>query len=245
MPASPDESLRKRILQKVDALPGSSLPVLDAYLDLLGASQSAPAPLNTTTATVPLTSPAQSTMPWPRAPLHRLSEKGTYFVTGATLHREHFFRSKRRLAELESRLLSFAADHGWHLEASAVFSNHYHFVGSNETDAAGLKKFLQSLHADTARWLNHLDGETGRTIWFNYRETQLTFEKSYLARLNYVHQNPVRHGLVRVANHYPWCSAAWFERTASPAQVKTIYGFKIDRVQVPDDFEPVFVDDES
>ena len=46
----------------------------------------------------------------------------------------------------------------------------------------------------------------------------------------------VKHGLVPVANQYRWCSAAWFERTASPAQVKTIYRFKIDRVQVDDDF---------
>jgi len=76
-------------------------------------------------------------------------------------------------------------------------------------------------------------------VWFNFRETRLTYQKSYLARLNYVHQNPVRHGLVPVANQYPWCSAAWFERTASPAMVKSIYRFKTDRLQVPDAFEPV------
>jgi putative transposase len=59
-----------------------------------------------------------------------------------------------------------------------------------------------------------------------------------LARLNYVHQNPVKHGLVLVANQYPWCSARWFERTASAAMVKAIYRFSIDRVQVQDNFEP-------
>jgi len=51
-----------------------------------------------------------------------------------------------------------------------------------------------------------------------------------------VHQNPVTNGLVRVANQYRWCSAGWFERTASPAQVKTVYRMKIDRVKVVDDF---------
>jgi len=51
-----------------------------------------------------------------------------------------------------------------------------------------------------------------------------------------VHRNPVKHGLVKVANQYPWCSAAWFERTASPAQVKTIYSFKTDKVNVYDDY---------
>jgi len=65
------------------------------------------------------------------------------------------------------------------------------------------------------------------------------YEKSYLARLNYVHQNAVKHGLVSVANQYPWCSAAWFERTATRAQVRTIYSFKTDRVTVQDEFEPV------
>ena len=59
---------------------------------------------------------------------------------------------------------------------------------------------------------------------------------TYLARLNYAHQNPVKHGLVRVANLYPWCSAAWFERTTTPAQFKTIYGFRTDRVNVYDEY---------
>ena len=47
----------------------------------------------------------------------------------------------------------------------------------------------------------------------------------------------MKHRLVPVANQYPWCSAAWFERTATPAQVKTIYAFKAERLQVEDDFE--------
>jgi putative transposase len=53
-----------------------------------------------------------------------------------------------------------------------------------------------------------------------------------------VHQNPSRHGLVPVSNQYPWCSAVWFERTASAAMVKAIYRFKIDQVKVHDEFEP-------
>jgi len=40
-----------------------------------------------------------------------------------------------------------------------------------------------------------------------------------------------------MANQYPWCSAAWFERTASAAMVKSIYRFNVDRVAVYDEFE--------
>ena len=94
------------------------------------------------------------------------------------------------------------------------------------------------LHTKTARWVNRLDGTINRQVWHNFRETRLAYQRSYLARLNYVHQNPVRHGLVPVANQYRWCSAAWFERIASAAQVKSIYRFKIDQVRVEDDFDP-------
>jgi putative transposase len=72
----------------------------------------------------------------------------------------------------------------------------------------------------------------------NFRDTKLGQQRSYLARLNYVHQNAVKHGLVSVACQYPWCSAAWFERAASPAMVKSIYRFKTDRLEVEDEFEP-------
>ena len=64
----------------------------------------------------------------------------------------------------------------------------------------------------------------------------LTYQKSYFARLNYVHRNAVKHGLVDKAADYPWCSAAWFAKQASPAFRKTIASFKTDRVKVYDDF---------
>jgi putative transposase len=143
------------------------------------------------------------------------------------------------LAVLHRGLLAVAHDFQWALEAWAVFSNHYHFVGSpaeDADDACNLSAMLSLLHERTAKWVNKLDKVSARKVWFNFRETQLTFEKSYFARLAYTHQNPVRHGLVAVANQYPWCSAAWFERTATMALVQRIYGMKTDKISVEDDF---------
>ena len=120
-----------------------------------------------------------------------------------------------------------------------MFSNHYHFVGNSpagEQGAGSLGEMLGELHEKTAKWVDRLDATPGRQVWFNFRETRLTYEKSYLARLNYVHQNAIKHGLARGANLYRWCSAGWFERTATPAQVKTIYSFPTDRVNVYDDY---------
>jgi len=135
-------------------------------------------------------------------------------------------------------LLTVARDFGWNLEAWSVFSNHYHFIAhSPEDHAESLSRMLGLLHEKTAKWINRLDETPGREVRHNFWETKLTYERSYLARLNYVHQNPVKHGLVATANQYPWCSAGWFERSARPAQVKTVYRFKTDKLNISDDYE--------
>jgi putative transposase len=171
---------------------------------------------------------------WPHAPIHRLNSDGVFMVTGATLHKQHFFTANDHLDLLEDSLLTLSKQYLWQLEAWSVFSNHYHFVARGNGEAESLRTFLNHLHSQTARELNQLTSSAGRQVWFNFWETQLTYERSYLARLNYVHQNPVKHGLVPVANQYRWCSARWFEKTASPATVKTIYSFKTDRLKIDD-----------
>ncbi|MBP6820562.1 MAG: transposase [Acidobacteria bacterium] len=176
---------------------------------------------------------------WPHAPIHRLDGSGVFIITAATIYKKHLFNTPDKLTLLENKLLKLSKDYDWQLEAWAVFSNHYHFVARSldETKPDSLKKMLRHLHNETAIELNRLDGVVGRNVWYNLWDTKLTFEKSYLARLNYVHQNPVKHGLVAVASQYKWCSAAWFERVGTPAMVKTIYSFKTDNLNVKDEFD--------
>ena len=173
---------------------------------------------------------------WPHAPLHRLGSAGVYMITGATLHKQLFFSTATKLTLLENEILTLAKQYNWQLEAWAVFMNHYHVIPRGQPNAERLDVFLKHVHSNTARDLNTLDAKVARPIWYNFWETRLTYERSYLARLNYVHQNAVKHGLVTTANQYQWCSAAWFERTASPSAVKTIYSFKTDRLKVDDDY---------
>jgi putative transposase len=90
----------------------------------------------------------------------------------------------------------------------------------------------------TAKALNEMDGTPGRKIWHQYWDSRITYQPSYLARLQYVHHNPVHHGVALNADNYEWCSAAWFARTAEPAFVRTVASFKTDRLNVRDDFMP-------
>ncbi|HVN79758.1 MAG TPA: hypothetical protein VMW38_12225, partial [Terriglobia bacterium] len=151
----------------------------------------APSPRGTP---VPRSAGALHKMPWPHAPLHQLSLNGTYFVTVGTYLKQHHFRGSDRLCVLHRGLLAVARNFGWQLEAWAVFSNHSHFVAHSPTiddGAQSLSRMLGLLHEKTAKWVNRLDRTSARQVWHNFRETRLTYEKSYLARLSYVHRNPV------------------------------------------------------
>jgi len=173
---------------------------------------------------------------WPHAPVHRLDEAGAFIVTAGTYRKEHFLRERERLSFLHDDLLTIAHEYGWRLQAWAVFSNHHHFVALSPDDPSSLRKFLGKLHTLTAARVNRRDETPGRKVWYQFWDSHITYQKSYLARLRYVHNNSVHHGIVPVATQYPWCSASWFERTADRAFVNTVSGFPIDRLKVFDEF---------
>ena len=177
--------------------------------------------------------------PWPHAPPHRFTPGGTYIVTAGTLYRQPFFDSAEKLDLVLDLLFTQADTAGIRLEAWAILRNHYHLVAGFDAAREGLtlSLWLKGFHAAIGRELNRLDGTPGRRVMYQHRDTRLTFEKSWLARLHYVHTNPVHHRIVPVANAYRWCSARWFEGNASGAFVSTVYSFKLDQVHVPDDFD--------
>ncbi len=172
---------------------------------------------------------------WPHAPSHHLTAQGAYIVTAATYRKEHYFDSRSKLDLLQEALFFFAAENSVELQAWAIFLNHYHYV-AQPTRPDRLSILANRLHSMTARKLNAMDGAPSRRVWFQYWETHLTYEKSYFARLHYVHRNPVHHGLVRSATRYPWCSAAWFESEAPLSFRKTVLSVPCDRIRIADEF---------
>ena len=173
---------------------------------------------------------------WPHSPVHRVTESGTYMLTAGTYLKKPLFHGPERLRYLCEILLEVAEKYAWQLQAWALFPNHYHFVALSPAQEASLSEFTKHFHSVTAIEVNQWDQTPGRQVWFQYWDTRLTFQKSYLARLSYVHKNAVHHGLVREPSVYPWCSAGWFQRRATTSFYKTVMGMKVDRVRVADDF---------
>ena len=179
---------------------------------------------------------AKGTRDWPHAPPHRLAEAGVYFLTARTAEQRHLLAADDMKDWFQALLFELTAEFAWTLEAWAVLSNHYHFTAHSPAGGAeSLGAMVQKLHSLTTKELNRRENQPGRTrLWQNFRETHLTFQCSYLARLHYVHQNAVHHGLVRVGSDWKWCSARAFKEAVTPAWVKTIASFKYDEIAKDD-----------
>ncbi|MFC1601351.1 transposase [Candidatus Sumerlaeota bacterium] len=173
---------------------------------------------------------------WHHRPTHVFLPNTMYFVTAGTMNKAPFFDQPARRELLQDALHEVAVAYDWRLEAWAVFANHYHFIGLSPDRGRTLKRMIQRLHSQTSREVNRLDERRGRKVWFQYRDTCLTYENSYFARLNYVNENAVKHDMAAVAHAYPYCSASWFKAEADPTHRRKVESFRWDQLQITDDF---------
>jgi putative transposase len=170
------------------------------------------------------------------APPHYFLPNAMYMVTGAILNKKNLLLENSRKEFVLQTLFERAELLGWELQAWAVLHNHYHFIARSPKDASTLTKLIRQFHSITAIEMNKRDGTPSRQVWQNYWDTCLTYEKSYLARLHYVHMNPVKHGLVDDAMEYPFCSYRWFVEKGDDNLKGMVFEQKIDKVKVVDDF---------
>jgi len=173
---------------------------------------------------------------YPHNPPHLFRPCAIYMVTGATLRKRYLLDTGEKKQHFCETLFKRATILGWDLEAWAVLSNHYHFVAQAPEEATTLKLLIQAVHSISSKYVNHLDGTPGRQVWYNYWDTCITYETSYLARLHYVHVNAVKHGVVARAEDYPFCSYRWFMEGVAPDFWRRVFAQPIDRLHVEDDF---------
>jgi putative transposase len=173
---------------------------------------------------------------WPHAPLHWFKGEGNYILTGGTYLKQKFFTSDSDLDYLQDLMFDLAKKKQTSLRSWSFFPNHYHVVVESPPQASRLRELVREFHSITAHEINRRANSRGRKVWYQYWDTYLDDERAYLSRLNYVNQNPVHHGIVRLATNYRWCSAAWFEANAKRSFLETLREFDETRVSVKDDF---------
>jgi putative transposase len=105
-----------------------------------------------------------------------------------------------------SLLREYTAEYSVSVLGFCLMTNHVHLVAVPGT-STGLEKALGRAHHDYARWLHLRRRESGH-LWQNRFFSCPLDDKHTWAALAYVERNPVRAGLVKRAEDWPWSTAA-------------------------------------
>lgn len=144
-------------------------------------------------------------------PPHPFRESGGYLITAANFEHAAIMLSPARRSGFEEVLLrGFQEIHaqvaGW-----VILPNHYHLLAA--VDSLDLvSRLLKQIHGSTSFQWNQQDGLTGkRRVWYRFVDRRMRDEAQWNRALNYIHFNPVKHGLVIHSYDWQWSSLSWYE----------------------------------
>jgi REP element-mobilizing transposase RayT len=135
-------------------------------------------------------------------------------VIARFVNRDHRLAGPEERAAVLERIPAAMARCDWSVHAYALMSNHLHLAVIAGMDPPW--RLLKPLHIAIARWLNRTQGTLGPV--FAGRATTVVMAPERMAVLAaYIHNNPVRAGLVREAAGSSWSShRAWLGIEPAP-----------------------------
>ena len=127
------------------------------------------------------------------------------FFTVVTAGRRPIFRQAAACDMLRRALKKVKRRHPFKVEAIVILPDHLHCIWRLPEGDANYPMRWALIKAEVTRSLR-ASGVTG-PVWQNrYWEHHLRNEADYAAHADYIHYNPVKHGLVENVADWPWSS---------------------------------------
>lgn len=161
--------------------------------------------------------------PW-HAPPHRPNYGHLHFLISATCyeHAHYIGLSPQRMEKFSKSLLELFQRHANRTVAWCVLPNHYHAL-VEAPNILGLLYEIGRMHGRTSHAWNTEEGTRGRQVFHRATERFMRSERHFFATVNYVHNNPVHHGYVRLWTEWPWSSATDYLEQMGRAQAERVW----------------------
>jgi putative transposase len=127
-------------------------------------------------------------------PPHRYDNQSIYFLTSRVYQNKDLLAGDLRKKIFLEVLKNLVNQYNIKLYAWSILDNHYHLLFYLPRGTQ-LKLFLNRLHSIVALKLNQQDGVSGRRVWYQYFDHSIRDEADFWKHFNYIHQNPIKHGL--------------------------------------------------
>ncbi|NQU20959.1 MAG: transposase [Candidatus Nealsonbacteria bacterium] len=133
-------------------------------------------------------------------------------VSGTCFEHRKLLNSHKRLGWFEEQLLNAVAEVSAPYAAWCVLPNHYHVL-VKIADMKVFSKCIGQLHGRSSFQMNRDDDTRGRQVWHRFQDRCMRSEGHYHTTLNYIHNNPRKHGYVEKWQDWPFSSVHWYLAT--------------------------------
>jgi len=134
-----------------------------------------------------------------------------YFITCRTINGQWFLQPPKYKTLLFDTIHQKSQKFATPLLAYVILHNHYHLI-IKPPNTGIVSKFIKEANGASARAINKADGVIDRKIWWNYFDSPIKTEPYFYKHLNYIHQNPVKHGVSNGFSYHFSSYDAWKDK---------------------------------
>jgi len=138
-------------------------------------------------------------------PYRGATSASTYFITAGTYLKKHLLQSDRMADLFCTTLLRYRDAQKFRLHAFVVMPNHFHLL-LTIPEGLTLERAVQFIKGGFSFQAGKLLGVRGEIWQKSFADRRVRDRVEFEKYQEYIHQNPVRAGLVNTANEYCYSS---------------------------------------
>ena len=135
----------------------------------------------------------------------RISELGLYHVIFRGMNHCHLFEDDTDYLKFLEMLSELKGKMKFEIYSYCLMSNHVH-IFLHEKEAGSLITLMRKLLTRYAGWFNRKYQRSGSLIANRYKSEVVNKDEYVFELVRYIHQNPIRAGMVEKLKNYRWSS---------------------------------------
>jgi len=151
------------------------------------------------------------------------SNSGIYHIVIRGINKQRIFEDDRDNRYFLERLKTYKEVGGYEIYAYCLMSNHVHLLMTEGEEAIGTA--FRRIGASYVYWYNWKYNRTGHLFQDRFRSEPVETDEYFLTVMRYIHQNPLKAGIVNKIQEYPWSS--YREYRQKPALCDTTYALNM------------------
>lgn len=132
------------------------------------------------------------------------SRSGIYHIVLRGINRQIIFEDEKDSIKFLDTLKEYQETSGYKLYAYCLMGNHIHLLLKEEQEELGI--IMRRIGASYVYWYNWKYERCGHLFQDRFKSETVEDERYFLTVLRYIHQNPVKAGIVNDVASYKWSS---------------------------------------